>query len=463
MSACGEENAKRGTARAANSSFSTPAYLTAIGTGKSPRTTPRRRPDDVCIRITASQRRAGAPPSSTSCRRSGSATAGPGRTASPKPVDPRRAQARRARRSIAEDEKLGAWKLAAGPDPDRPSARAAVLRQRDQRPALFGGAAADALSEGRHQRPRRQWRGDGQSRTARDEDGLLAPRHGRGGRDRRAPAAPGARHSGADARSRRRLRANARRPQREADEYYAALRPEGRDRRRSDGDAASLRGNGLEPAILPLRRRALARWRQGAAASARERKSGRNAGWRHLSNHHIVAMPDKWEYPWYASWDLAFHCVVLAHTDPAMAKNQLLLLAANGTCIRTASCRPTNGTSAMSIRRSRHGPRWRCSDRRRHGFRLPRTRLQQAADQLHLVGQPRGRAGDNIFEGGFLGLDNIGPFDRSAMLPGEVLEQSDGTAWMAKFCLNMLEMALLLANRDQLTRMSRSSSSSTSR
>jgi hypothetical protein len=90
------------------------------------------------------------------------------------------------------------------------------------------------------------------------------------------------------------------------------------------------------------------RWLKGDKVPPPEaRKSGRNSGWRHLSNHHIVAMPDKWEYPWYASWDLAFHSVVLAHTDPAMAKNQLLLLAREWYMNPNGSCRPMNGTSAM--------------------------------------------------------------------------------------------------------------------
>ena len=89
----------------------------------------------------------------------------------------------------------------------------------------------------------------------------------------------------------------------------------------------------------------VARWLDGDIIRPPEaRTSGRNADWRHLNNHDIIAMPDKWEYPWYASWDLAFHCVVLAHIDPSAAKHQLCWRA-NGTCTRTASCRRMNGIS----------------------------------------------------------------------------------------------------------------------
>ena len=125
----------------------------------------------------------------------------------------------------------------------------------------------------------------------------------------------------------------------------------------------------------------------------RERKSGRNSEWRHLSNHHIVAMPDKWEYPWYASWDLAFHSVILAHTDAAMAKNQLLLLA------REWYMSPKGQLPAYEWNFSDVNPpvqAWAALAVFRidgaQGFRFPRTRLQQAADQLYLVGEPRGRA-----------------------------------------------------------------------
>jgi hypothetical protein len=132
------------------------------------------------------------------------------------------------------------------------------------------------------------------------------------------------------------------------------------------------------------------------------RKHGRNSGWRHLLAGDIIAMPDKWEYPWFAAWDLAFHCVTLSLIDPEFAKQQLLLL---------------------------------CEVRLMH----PNGELLNRKD-------PQGL---NIFEGGFLGLDNIGVFDRSRPLPtGGSVEQSDGTAWMAMFCLNMLRISVELSQRD---------------
>jgi len=162
-------------------------------------------------------------------------------------------------------------------------------------------------------------------------------------------------------------------------------------------------------------------------------------------------MPDKWEYPWYASWDLAFHSVVLAHADPGMAKNQLLLLA------REWYMNPKGQLPAYEWNFSDVNPpvqAWaalavfRIDGAKDFDF-LARVFNKLLINFTWWVNREDAR-GDNIFEGGFLGLDNIGPFDRSVILPGEVLEQSDGTAWMAKFCLNMLEMALLLANRNSV-------------
>jgi hypothetical protein len=197
----------------------------------------------------------------------------------------------------------------------------------------------------------------------------------------------------------------------------------------------------------------VARWLDGDPAEPRPpaaRKTGRNAGWRHLNNHDVIAMPDKWEYPWYAAWDLAFHCVVLAHTDPAAAKHQLLLLCRewymhpNGQLPAYEwnfgdANPPVQAWAALAVFRIDGGTDLDFLARAFHKLLINFTWWVNRKDAL----------GDNVFEGGFLGLDNIGPFDRSRMLPGgDVLEQSDGTAWMAKFCLNMLEIALRLANHD---------------
>ena len=151
-------------------------------------------------------------------------------------------------------------------------------------------------------------------------------------------------------------------------------------------------GHALEQAVLPLRRRALARRRSGQPPPPAARTAGRNAGWRHLDNRDVISMPDKWEYPWFAAWDLAFHCVALAHVDPAFAKHQLLLLC------REWYMHPNGQLPAYEWAFGDVNPpvhAWAAlrgvPHRRRPRLRLPRARLPQAAAQLHLVGEPQGR------------------------------------------------------------------------
>lgn len=235
---------------------------------------------------------------------------------------------------------------------------------------------------------------------------------------------------------------------READEYYATLTPDGA----SDDEAVMMR-QAFAGMIWSQQfyHYDVARWLDGdTVPPATARKSGRNADWRHLSNHDIIAMPDKWEYPWYASWDLAFHCIVLAYIDPSASKHQLLLLAREWYMHPNGQLPayewnfsdvnpPVQAWAALAVFRIDGGTDFDFLARAFHKLLINFTWWVNRKDAY----------GDNLFEGGFLGLDNIGPFDRSAMLPdGDVLEQSDGTAWMAKFCLNMLEMALRLANHD---------------
>ena len=348
---------------------------------------------------------------------------------------------------IAEDENLRAWKLVAGPDPAGHAPSLLFCDNETNIPKLFGGAAStpypkdgvnDHVVNGTATvNPER--RGTKMACWYRVTVGAgetveLRLRLTRDAPDRATDLGEAFAQTQADRR-------------READEYYAAIRPEGM----SDEEASVMRQAfaGMTWS-MEFYHYDVARWLEGDKVPPPEaRKSGRNSGWRHLSNHHIVAMPDKWEYPWYASWDLAFHCVVLAHTDPAMAKNQLLLLA------REWYMHPNGQLPAYE---------WNFSDVNppvQAWAALAVFRIDGATDFDFLarvfhkllinftwwVNREDAR-GDNIFEGGFLGLDNIGPFDRSVMLPGEVLEQSDGTAWMAKFCLNMLEIALQLANRN---------------
>jgi hypothetical protein len=185
------------------------------------------------------------------------------------------------------------------------------------------------------------------------------------------------------------------------------------------------------------------------------RKHGRNREWRHLYNEDVISMPDKWEYPWYASWDLAFHCVTLALVDPDFAKDQLLLL------LREWYMHPNGQLPAYEWAFGDVNPpvhawaAWRVYkiDRRVRG-QADRAFLARVFQKLLLnftwwVNR-KDAEGMNIFQGGFLGLDNIGVFDRSAPLPtGGHIEQSDGTSWMGMYCLNMLAIALELAREDR--------------
>src|SRR5262245_19077202 len=184
------------------------------------------------------------------------------------------------------------------------------------------------------------------------------------------------------------------------------------------------------------------------------RRSGRNYDWRHLNNADVISMPDKWEYPWYAAWDLAFHCIPLALVDAAFAKNQLILL------LREWYMHPNGQLPAYEWNFSDVNPpvhAWAALrvfriDRRLNG-RGDRRFLQRVFHKLLLnftwwINRKDGE-GNNVFEGGFLGLDNIGVFDRSNLPPGSArLEQSDATSWMAMFTLNMLGIAMELAAED---------------
>jgi len=183
-----------------------------------------------------------------------------------------------------------------------------------------------------------------------------------------------------------------------------------------------------------------------------ERQHTRNVDWRHLNNADIVSMPDKWEYPWYAAWDLAFHCLPLAMIDSEFAKSQLLLLT------KIWYLHPNGQLPAYEWALSDVNPpvhawaTWRVFqiDRKHRGDDGDLVFLEKIFHKLLLNftwwvnrKDPQGR---NIFQGGFLGLDNIGVFDRNAPLPNGVwLNQADGTSWMAMYCLNMMQIALELA------------------
>jgi Glycosyl hydrolase family 63 C-terminal domain len=192
----------------------------------------------------------------------------------------------------------------------------------------------------------------------------------------------------------------------------------------------------------------------GCAPPPEQRKEGRNHEWTHLYNADVMSMPDKWEYPWYAAWDLAFHCVPLALVDSEFAKEQLALL------VREWYMHPNGQLPAYEWALGDVNPpvhawaAWRVYkiEKKRRGVG-DRAFLERVFHKLMLnftwwVNR-KDAEGRNIFQGGFLGLDNIGVFDRSKPLPtGGILEQADGTGWMATYSLNLLAIAMELASED---------------
>jgi hypothetical protein len=183
-----------------------------------------------------------------------------------------------------------------------------------------------------------------------------------------------------------------------------------------------------------------------------QRKAGRNADWMHHNSADVISMPDKWEYPWYAAWDLAFHCVPFAMIDPEFAKSQLILLT------KEWYMHPNGQLPAYEWQFGDVNPpvhawaAWEVYkiDRKRKGGKGDTAFLERVFHKLLLnftwwVNR-KDVAGRNIFQGGFLGLDNIGVFDRSARLPtGGFISQCDGTSWMAMYCLNLMRIALELS------------------
>lgn len=192
----------------------------------------------------------------------------------------------------------------------------------------------------------------------------------------------------------------------------------------------------------------------GNPAPPESRKTGRNHQWHTLNNEDIISMPDKWEYPWYAAWDLAFHCVPISMVDPQFAKEQLVLF------LREWYMHPNGQLPAYEWAFGDVNPpvhAWSClqvykieKERTGNGdIRFLKRVFQKLLINFTWWVNRKDHKGNNVFEGGFLGLDNIGVFDRSNTVPGGgILEQADGTSWMAMYCLNMLEMALEIAQVD---------------
>ncbi|MGE5764521.1 MAG: MGH1-like glycoside hydrolase domain-containing protein [Mycobacterium leprae] len=241
----------------------------------------------------------------------------------------------------------------------------------------------------------------------------------------------------------------------EADAFYATLTPNAEELR--PGEATVLR-QAFAGALWSKQfyHYDVDRWLTGDHPKSspppkeRQHPEARNVRWRHLRNAEIISMPDKWEYPWYASWDLAFHSVVLAHVDPEFAKRQLVLLTGEGYANAEGQV-PAFEWDFGAVNPPVHG--WATN----RVFEIDGSRdflfLELMMDRLRRNfgwwQAQHDKDGNNVFGGGFLGLDNIGPLDRSKLPAGVTLEQSDGTAWMAMYSLNLLEIAFRLSRHNR--------------
>jgi hypothetical protein len=237
----------------------------------------------------------------------------------------------------------------------------------------------------------------------------------------------------------------------EADAFYAVLTPPGVDADRARVMRQALAGMLWSKQFYHYD---VSRWLEGdptGPTPPEQRRNGRNSDWQHLDNRDVISMPDKWEYPWYAAWDLAFHCVALAHVDPEFAKHQLVLLCREWFMHPNGQLPayewsfgdvnpPVHAWAALRV--------FEIDGARDHEF-LERVFHKLLLNFTWWVNR-KDSAGNNVFEGGFLGLDNIGPFDRSALPLSGRLEQSDGTAWMAMYCQNLLELAVVLAEHNRV-------------
>ena len=240
---------------------------------------------------------------------------------------------------------------------------------------------------------------------------------------------------------------------READAFYAARLPEGIGTAERDVMRQAYAGLLWSKQFYHY---VVRDWLEGDPAQPSPpaaRRGGRNTGWPQLYNRDVISMPDTWEYPWYAAWDLAFHMIPFAHLDAAFAKEQLILF------LREWYMHPNGQLPAYEWALSDVNPpvhawaAWRVYKMTAPRGRRDRLFLARVFQKLLLnftwwVNR-KDAEGNNLFSGGFLGLDNVGVFDRSGPLPtGGSLEQADGTAWMAFYSATMLSMALELARED---------------
>jgi hypothetical protein len=241
--------------------------------------------------------------------------------------------------------------------------------------------------------------------------------------------------------------------QREADEFYKSITPD-----RVTQDEALVMRQALAGMLWSKQffYFDVDKWLEehGADPMKPGARQMRNSEWFHMVNKHVISMPDKWEYPWYAAWDLAFHTMALSTVDPDFAKDQLDLM------LRTFFIHPTGQIPAYEWNFSDVNPpvhawasiflyRTEQALRGKGDFAFLERSFAKLMLNFSWWVNRKDRLGNNLFEGGFLGLDNIGVFDRSAPLPtGGTLEQADGTAWVSLFSQNMLEIAVELAAQD---------------
>ena len=242
---------------------------------------------------------------------------------------------------------------------------------------------------------------------------------------------------------------------READEFYQAVIP-----RSLDADARNVQRQAFAGMLWNKQfyHYVINEWLEGDPGyppPSPGRKIGRNHGWEHVYSEDILSMPDNWEYPWFAAWDLGFHCVPLAMIDPDFAKNQLQVL------MREWYMHPNGHLPAYEWAFSDVNPpvqawaAWRVYKIDQKATGRPDIGFLERVFQKLLLNftwwvNRKDVDGNNIFQGGFLGLDNVGVFDRNQSLPGGcVIEQSDGTSWMAMYCLNLLKIAIELAHHNK--------------
>ncbi len=239
----------------------------------------------------------------------------------------------------------------------------------------------------------------------------------------------------------------------EADEFYAQIIPAG-----LSDDARNVVRQAFAGQLWSKQfyHYVVSEWLEGDPAQPApppERLTGRNHEWKHAFCRDVIAMPDTWEFPWFASWDLAFHAVVLAYVDPHFAKRQIVLMFREWYSNEDGEVPayewafddvnpPVLSMAALQVFRI---------DQRHHG-NADYAFLEEVFHKLLISftwwANRKDALGNDIFQGGFLGLDNIGPFDRGKVPPGYLLGQVDGTAWMAAFAKNLFEIALILADRD---------------